>query len=1189
MRYAFGDCTLDTELYILHRGDKPFHLRSKVFQVLYYLLIHRDRVVAKQELYEQIWPDQFISDAALEGVIKAIRQAAGDSGRTQWCIQTRRGQGYRFVAPLVELLASPPPEDEPSAALPSSAPLDMPPQEADAPSIHAVPNASRRQITLLLCALINSTALAEQLDPEDLQDIFQAYQSVCADVIKRFDGYIAQYLGDRLLVYFGYPHAHEDDAQRAVRTGLGILEAIETFNARQEDAKALRLRVCCAMHTGLVVVGTIGEQGRQEQLALGQPPNIAAQLLRLATPNRVVLSEYTQRLAGGAFDYDDLGIHALEGTSDPMRVYSVRAERRTASRFEAATGAGLIPLVGREAELRLLLQHWEQAKSGEGQVVLLAGEPGIGKSRLIEEARQRMVMERHIGLLYQCLPYYRHSAFYPFIVQLEQATQLARDDTPEQKLDKLEARLGQSTDGDADVGGADVAPLLAALLSIPTGNRYPPLRLNPQQQKMRTIEALVDQVIKLSHAQPVWYIFEDVHWSDPTSLEVLELMMHQAQDARMLLVVTHRPEFDAPWPAAPHATALTLNRLSRAQSAVLAERVTLGKALPDEVLAQIVMKADGIPLFVEELTKTVVEAGFLDDHAAPFALEGALPSLAIPTTLRDSLMARLDRLAPVKDVAQVGAAIGREFSYELLAAVTSQHDSELQDALSQLVNAELLFCRGQPPESRYRFKHALVQDAAYASLLRRQRQQLHTRIATVLEEQFSTIAAIEPEVLAHHYTASGLSEKAIPYWKRAGETAIQRSAHVEAISHFTQALELLKTLPDTPERRQQELMLNIALAVPLTATRGWASLEVERVYTQARLLCEHAGETPQVFPALRGLHTFYLLRAELETALELGEQCLTLAQRFEEPSLLLEAHQVLGIVFFFAGKLSLAHTHFEQGIGLYHPQQHHAHVFLYGGGDPGVSCFSYVAWTLWLLGYPDQALAKWEEAFALAQALSDPFSLDFSLCFAAFLHHSRREDHIVQERAEAMIALSTDQGFELFLAWGTLLRGMALARQGQQESGLAQMRQGMAAVRSVGQELLRPWCLAQLAEAHGMLGQREEGLAMLAEALDQVNKTGERYYESELHRLQGQLLLQQAPDSPTEAETCFQHAIAIAQTQHAKSWELRASTSLAHLWRNQGKRDEARELLASVYAWFTEGFDTPDLIEAKALLDELVK
>ena len=1183
MRYGFGDCALDTELYVLQRGDQTLYLRSKVFQVLYYLLQHRNRVIAKQELYEQIWPDQFISDAALEGVIKAARQAVGDSGRTQWCIQTRRGQGYRFVAPLVELPEEPPIEDEPSVTLPPSPPIDMPPPDDDVTPIPPIPDASRRQLTVLLCAMVNATALAEQLDPEDLREIFQAYQSACTAVIQRFDGYIAPYLNDRLLVYFGYPHAHEDDAQRAVRTALGILEAIEVLNVRLADAKGLRLQVCLTMHTGLVVVGMIGEHGRQEQLALGQPPNLAAQLLRLATPNQVVLSEHTQRLAGAAFDYDDLGAHALLETSEPIRAYSVRAERRAASRFEAVTSAGLIPLVGREAELRLLLQHWEQAKSGEGQVVLLAGEPGIGKSRLIEAARERIAGEQHVQLSYQCLPYYRHSAFYPFIVQIEQTAQLMRDDTPEQKLDKLEARLGQSPNE-----LADIAPLLATLLSIPTGNRYPPLRLSSQQQKMRTIEALVEQVIDLSHAQPVLFIFEDVHWSDPTSLEVLDLMMHQAQDARVLVVVTHRPEFNAPWPGRTHTTALTLNRLSRAQSATLVERVTLGKALPDEVLAQIVMKADGIPLFVEELTKTVVEAGFLEERADQYALVEALPSLAIPATLRDSLMARLDRLAPVvKDMAQVGAAIGREFSYDLLSAVISRPDRKLQEALSRLVNAELLFCRGQPPEARYRFKHALVQDAAYASLLRRQRHHLHTRIATVIEGQFPAIAEMEPEVLAHHYTAAGLGEKAIAYWKQAGENAIQRSAHVEAISHYTQALELLKTLPHTPERLQQELMLNIALGVPLTATRGWASLEVERVYTQARILCDQVGETATRFPALRGLHTFYALRAELETARELGEQCLTLAQRLEEPALLLEAHQTLGIALFFTGDLALAHAHFERGIGLYHPHQHHDHIFIYGGADPGVSCYSYMAWVLWLQGYPDQALARWEEAFALAQELSDPLSLNFVFYFAAFLHHSRREEQIAQQRAEAMIALSTEQGFEFFLALGKLLRGAALVRQNQQEGALAQMRQGMAAVRGMGLELMRPWFLAQLAEVFGMQGQLEEGLTMLDEALDQVDKTGERYYASELHRLQGQLLLHQASDSAAEAETCFQQAIAIAQHQGAKSWELRASTSLARLWRNQGKRDEARQLLSSIYARFTEGFDTPDLLAARALLNEL--
>jgi class 3 adenylate cyclase/predicted ATPase len=1181
MHYVFGDCTLDTQLYVLHRAGRTIPLRSKVFQVLHYLLTHRDQVIAKQELCEQVWPEQFISDAALEGVIKAVRRVVGDSGRTQWCIQTRRGQGYRFVAPLVELVAVPQ-EDEVSADLAVSTPSDVPPQESAATPAYDASEASRRQLTMLVCNLVDATALAEQLDPEDLRDVVLAYQAACTDVIQRFDGYIAQYFGDGLLVYFGYPHAHEDDAQRAVRTGLGILEAVETLNARLERANGVRLIVRLGMHTGLVVVGVMGGRVRKEQLALGQTPNIAAQLQSLALPNQLVLSERTQRVVGGAFDYDDLGVHTLKEIAEPIRVYSVRGERRAVSRFDAATSTGLTPLVGREEELGLVLQRWEQAKEGEGQVVMLAGEPGIGKSRLTEAVHERMAKEPHIRLRYQCLPYYRHSAFYPFIVQLEWAARFARDDTPEQKLDKLEALLAQSTDV-----VADVVPLFAALLSIPTGDRYPPLHLSPQQQKTQTIEALVAQMVGLSHHQPVLCTFEDVHWSDPTSLEVLALVMHQVQDARVVVVITYRPEFDAPWTAAMHVTALTLNRLSRAQSTVLVERITAGKVLPDEVLVQIVTKADGVPLFVEELTKTVVEAGFLDERADRYVLVGPLPPLAIPTTLQDSLIARLDRLAPVKDVAQIGAAIGREFSYDLLAAVTSRCDTELQDALSQLVDAELLFQHGRPPEARYRFKHALVQDAAYTLLLRRRRQQLHTRIAAVLAERFPTIAEMEPEVLAHHYTEAGLYERAVVHWKRAGEKAIRRSANVEAISHLTQGLEVLTTLPDTLERIRQELMLHIALGIPLVATRGWAAPEVEGAYTRARVLCQQVGETPQLFPVLRGLHTFYALRAELGTAQELGEQCLTLAQRVEEPALLLEAHQLLGVTLFFSGEIIPARTHFEQGIALYNPQQHHSHAFLYGGGDPGVACLSYAAWILWLLGYPDRALMRSHEAFTLAQELSHPLSLGFALTFAAYLHHFRRDEQVVRERAEATIALSTEQEFALFLAWGTILRGGALASQDQEEEGMAQIRQGMTAMRNTGQELARPWCLAQLAEACGMLGQIEEGLTALAEALAQVDITGERWCESELHRLKGELLLSWSADRQTKAEACFLQALDIASSQQAKSLELRAATSLARLWQKQGKRKEARELLAPIYNWFSEGFDTADLKDAKALLEEL--
>jgi class 3 adenylate cyclase/predicted ATPase len=978
---------------------------------------------------------------------------------------------------------------------------------------------------VLFCDLVDSTVLAGRLDPEDLREVVRAYQATCAKVLARFEGHIAQYLGDGLLVYFGYPRAHEDDAQRAVRAGLDILTAMGTLNTRLEREKGVRLAIRVGIHTGPVVVGEMGGGGRRELLALGETPNIAARLQSLAAPNSVVIGERTRRLVGGTFDIEELGLHALKGVSVPMHVYGIRSESVAESRFEAASASGLTPFIGREAELGLLLQRWQQAKAGEGQVFLLAGEPGIGKSRLIQTVHERVAEEPHIRLRYQCSPYYSTSAFYPIMAQLERAARFARDEPPAQKLAKLENLLAQATER-----VADVVPLVAALLSIPLGDRYPPLDLSPQRQKEKTIEALADQLVGLARRQPVLLLFEDAHWSDPTSLDVLDRIVHRVQEARVLAVITYRPEFEAPWKAMSHVTALTFTRLSRQQSAAMVERITTGKALPQEVLTQILAKTDGVPLFVEELTNTILESGLLRDMGDHYALTGPLPPLAIPSTLQDSLTARLDRLAPVKEVAQIGAAIGREFAYEWLAAVAPMRDHELADALHQLVAAGLLFRHGQPPEARYLFKHALVRDAAYESLLRSTRQQLHTRIATVLEERFPDTAAAQPELVAHHFTEAGLQAQAVGYWHKAGQRATQRSAHVEAISHLSAALGLLKNLPETPERTQQELVLLTTLGPALMATKGFAALEVEKAYARARELCRQVGETPELFSVLWGLWYFYFARAELQTARELGEQCLILAQRIQDQDLLLQAHRVLDMTLFWLGELVPAREHLERGITRYDPRQHRSLAFRYGT-DPGVGCQCFAALALWYLGYPAQALEKTREALTLARELSHPFSLVYALTFAARLHQDRREGQLTQERGEAAMLLSTEQGFPEWVAVGSILRGWALARQGWKKEGIAQMCQGLADYRTLGAELWRSYGLSLLAEAYGQVGQAEEGLRVLADGLVAAHDSGQRSYEAELYRLKGELLLQQAIPDAQEAEACFRQALDITHRQ----------------------------------------------------------
>ena len=1059
--------------------------------------------------------------------------------------------------------------------------------------------AQRRQLTVMFCDLVDSTALSEQLDPEELREVEREYQKVCAGVISHFGGHLAKYLGDGLLVYFGYPLAHEDDAHRAARVGLGIIEEMGRLNVRLEQEREVRLSVRVGIHTGLVVAGEMGGGEYRESMGIvGETPNIASRLEGIAEPNTVVISSATYRLVKGFFACHNLGLRVLKGVSTPVQVYRIVGESGVQSRLEVAATIGLTSLVGREQELGLLLEHWEHVKDGMGQVVILNGEAGIGKSRLVQMLKERATGEAHARLEWRCSPYYQNSAFYPVIDLLQRVLEFSREDSPEDKLAKLERVLSQY-----HFALDDTVPLFASLLSLPLPNRYPPLTLTPHKQKQKTLEAVVAWLLEEVEKQPMLSVWEDLQWADPSTLELLSLLIDQAPTAHILIVLVFRSDFTPPWIMRSHLTQITLSRLGRKQVEGMVERVTGGKTLPTEVLQQVVAKTDGVPLFVEELTKMVLESGLLREKDSHYELTGPLPPLAIPSTLQDSLMARLDQLATVREVAQLAATLGREFSYELLQAVSPLDEAILQKELARLVEAEILYQRGLPPHSKYFFKHALIQDAAYQSLLKSKRQQYHQQIGQILEEQFSENAKTQPELLAHHYTEAALREQAITYWQRAGERAIERSANVEAVGHFTKGLELLKTLPDTPGRTQQELMLQITLGVPLAAIKGYAAPEVERTYARARELCQQAGETPQLFPVLFGLWRFYLVRGELQTAHELGEQLLRLAQHAQNPTLLPEAHGALGITLPYLGELISAQTHLEQGIALYNPHQHRSLAFLHGQ-DPGVVCRVHAAWALWYLGYPDQALERSREALTLAQELSHPFSLAFALYHSARLHQLRREVQVAQERLETVISLSTEQGFAQWLALGIALQGWMLAEQRQVEEGIAQMSQGLAAYRATGAELGRPFQLVLLAEAYGKVGQAEEGLNVLAEALAVVNNTGERNYEAELYRLKGELLLAQKSKNQKpvlslvevakgksgkgpEAEECFHQAIDIARRQSAKSLELRAVVSLSRLWQKQGKKEQAQQILAEIYGWFTEGFDTADLKEAKALLHEL--
>ena len=1032
-----------------------------------------------------------------------------------------------------------------AVAAPAAGQAAVPSAESPAPG---PPAAERRQLTVLFCDLVDSTQLAGHRDPEDWREVVRAYQQTCAEVIQRFDGSIAQWLGDGLLVYLGWPQAHEDDALRAVRTGLGLLEAMGPLNTRLAHAHGLCLALRIGIHTGLVVVGDMGGGGRQERLALGDTPNIAARLQGLATPNTVVISAATFRLVEGYCTVEDLGPQTLKGVTTPQQVYRVVGVSAAQSRLEIAAATGLTPLIGRDADVALLRDRWAQSRDGQGQVVLLCGEAGIGKSRLVEELTAHVRGEGARRMLFRCSPYHTHSAFFPVIAHLQQLLHWRQDEAPEARVTTLEQAL-------RPYGFAllDVVPLFAALLAVPLPEHYPPLMLSPQRQQQQTQEALVAWLLAEAERQPVLAVWEDLHWADPSSLDFLSVLIEQTPTAPLLTLLACRPEFVPPWPARSHVTQLTLPRFTRPQIETMVRHIAGGKHLPAEVVQQIVAKTDGVPLFVEELTKTIVESGLLRETAERYELRGPLPALAIPTTLQDALMARLDRLGTAKGLAQLGATIGRQFAYALLREVAQRDEATVQRELGQLVEAEVLYQRGLPPQATYRFKHALLQDAAYQSLLKSTRQQVHQRIAQVLEAQFPDTAEAQPELLAHHYTEAGCKEQAVGYWLRAGKHACERSAHVEAISHFTTGIELLITLPETPERTEQELSL------------------------------------------LAGLWRLYFTQSRLEKAGELAEQCCTLAQRLQDVRLLQEAHMARGSTLLHLGEYVAARASLEQGMALYDSQQCRILTFSHGC-DPGVACLARVAWTLWLLGYAEQALARSREAVALAKDLSHAYSLAFALHFAAWLHQNRREVQVVLELTEAEMALSSANGFVYWSAGSMLRQGWVLVQQGVTEEGITQMRQGLDSWLAHGNDLGKTYNLARLAEAYGKAGQTAEGLSVLAEAMAAVRNTAEHFYEAEVYRLRGELLLQcgareLGPEGcqahMAEAEVCYQQALDIACRQQAKALELRAAMSLSRLWQQQGKRTEAYDLLAPIYGWFTEGLDTADLQEAKALLEEL--
>ena len=1042
------------------------------------------------------------------------------------------------------------------------------PPSANLPDIDEQPSGGvpaeteRRQLTVMFCDLVGSTALSGRLDPEDYREVIKSFQKAVSEAVRRFDGHVAKYLGDGALVYFGYPQAHEDDADRAIRSSLAALDAVHRLAPHGNT----RLEARIGIATGVVVAGDVAEGGVSEAGAIsGETPNLAARLQGLASPGDVVISQNTHRLVAGIFDCEDLGIQNLKGITLPTNAWRVRGERQTESRFDAQHGTGLTELVGRSDEVELLLRRWELAKSGEGQVVLISGEPGIGKSRLTHHVRDRLASDPHTGLRYQCSPHHTNSAFYPVVCQLSFAAGIAAEEPPPAKLDKLEALLARGT---SDV--QSIAPLFADLLSIPYAGRYQALDLTPQAQKVRTLEALKDQLLGLASRQPVYLVFEDLHWSDPTTQELLDLIVDKIQYAPVLALMSFRPEYQARWVGQPHVALMALNRLNRQQCAEMARHVVAQAALPAATLDAIVQRTDGIPLFVEELTRALLEGGM---------------SETIPTTIQASLLARLDRLGTAKQVAQIGAVIGREFDHTLLAAVSVIAGQELDDALGRLVGSELVFRRGVPPDATYTFKHALVQDAAYESLLKSRRRKIHADIAAALRSRSPLLEVNEPELLAHHYSQAGLAELAIGYWEKAGNRALGRSANVEAMGHYRAALALLEALPPSA-RSAKELTLQIGLGSALTSVEGYSAPATGAAYRRARELCLELGDRKHLFPVVYCLANYYLVAGRYGEARQTADELVGFAEEQGEAGPFLAAHACLGAIHTFMGSWSDARESLEKCIGVYDLPRD-ALLKIEYAEDPCVVAYVFNSFCIWNLGYPDQAIKSMNCAALLAQQLQHANSTAHALALVPLLHCLLGDPKAAMVAAEVGLVFAKEKGLPF---WGALLSvfgGWALSRLGKVDEAIAKISTAITLFRGLGSEAATTAMQAVLADAYRVAGRYDDALRALEEGLRFAVDRSEGFQKAELLRLKGLVLLDQVPEDFERAENCFHEALEVAQQQKAKSMELRTSIDLARLWRAQGKTRKAVDLLGPVYASFTEGFGTQDLKEAKALLTKL--
>ncbi len=1043
----------------------------------------------------------------------------------------------------------------------------------------------RRQITVMFCDLVGATALTTRLDPEDMRDLIRAYQALCHSLIIRYDGRIARFVGDGVMAYFGYPLAHEDDAERAVRAGLGIVRTVPELQTALPASETAELAVRIGIATGLVVAGDLIGDGASEQNAVvGSTPYLAARLQTAAASNSVVVADTTKLLLGRTFDFKDLGNQHLNGIDVAVRVWSVDDSETIRTRFTAAKSERLTPVVGRDADLDQLFSCWNRARAGRGQVVLIHGHAGIGKSRIAEEFHRRVRSEQPTRIIYQCSPHHTNSPLHPFTCHLERAEQYVTNNlhidihnTPIDEIPKTVKRVRKARQ------------IFDRILHDSRSERMSN-GIGPRQRKQHTVQSLIDLYTEMSSEEAVFTMFEDAQWIDPTSMDFLDSIIDCLDRARIMLVITYRPDFTAPphWLTYPYVTEIALDRLSDQHGLYIVDRITGDKSLPPELPAQIVGKCDGIPLFVEELTKAIMNSNEIEEHADRFTLKSPHSPVHIPSTLHDSLMARLDRLGKAKELAQIGAAIGREFSYEMLSAVCESPERTIRDGLARLIDADLISQQDAAPQESFIFKHALVQDEAYASLLRTTRRQLHSRIAHVLTAGLNVGPSPEPEEVAHHYSAAGMAPEAAQYWERAAGRALERSAFREVIGHARRGLELLPSESADPTQTESELRLQILLGAAYGATCGFAGHDTEQAFLRADQLSSKAGDATQRIDALRGLYTCNYTRGDLSTAHILGQRMLDFAATSNDPRATTLGHYMLGACAFWRGEYTTARKQLELGAITYAPQQKKSTV-LAAQIDIQPTLYAHLAWTLWISGRPDQAIGMSDKAISTAQDLTQPFSVALALFWACVTRICCGQTDVTQTLASEMMALSTEYDFAYFRSVVTILQGHSAIIGGDHEIGLQQVQSGLDEINRLEAGIGLPWVMSIAAAAHLKSGRYCDGLDAIDNGLLRINDSEERHWEAELHRLRGELYLAVQSDRQTEAEDSFRAALDIASQQGARSLQLRAALSLTGFNNGMTAPDDALDLLARCYTEYREGFGTTDLIDAEQVLRDAGK